>query len=93
MELGISYSDYNPDTGEEQEIYTTVHDTIFFRMINLWYGDTTLHLIDRNVGVSSIANTILPDGVQMKLDDNYLASFINRIYDYRDNRAMIILKC
>ena len=51
------------------------------------HGDTTLHLIERNVGVTSFDNDVLSNhDVNMKLDEGYLDHFITRIVDWRQDR-------
>ena len=54
--------------------FITYLDTMFYADDQLIvHGDTTLHLIDRNVGVTSSDNVIFPnDDVNMKLDESYL---------------------
>ena len=56
----------------------TAYDTMFYADAQLIvHGDTTLHLIERNVGVTSFDNDeILSDhDVNMKLDEGYLDHF------------------
>ena len=49
------------------------------------YGDTTLHLIERNVGVPFDNDVLSNDDVNMKLDEGYLDHFITRIVDWRQS--------
>ena len=73
-----------------EDEFTTHVDTMFYADDQLIvHGDTTLHLIDRNVGVTSFDNVILPDyDANMKLDAGYLDHFINRTIDWRQDRNM-----
>ena len=78
------------ETEGEDGVITMFNDNMFHSEDQLVvHGDTTLHLIERNVGVTSSNNEILSNqSVNMKLDGGHLDHLLNRVLDFRDDQNM-----